>query len=188
MPILREGLRQRGQARERRVSVVPPRLAWLACLLLALTSCRGPSPADDARLDLPSGWHWEASESTTHPVGIGPASKAGVLPNVNISTNQWDGPVDPWIDQNIAFIEQTFTINKEHPTFVVSREDFTTEKGLGGTKVVFKNNRFQSSLWHVQYYFHTNDLMQVLSFTYPETDGPASIMTDKTAGTFRHYE
>jgi len=158
---------------------------WLPGGLL-LSGCTRNNQGDEARLELPDGWRWER-QAEGHPIGIGPMVD-DIVPNVNVKTVQWEASPDIWIASNLLFAAETFTVVTNYPTKLVSQEDYSTANGLRGTKLVWHNQRFQKTLWHIQYVFHTNSMMQVLNFTFPESEGPAAkAKTDKTASTFRHF-
>lgn len=181
--------------------------AALALALSTLLSSCGKFPAQDlaasARFEKPAGWTWVAGETDDdHPVAIGPGiirrdleREDKVHPNINLREVSFKGgpnaqsKMPAWIERNIEFTTNTFTITRSYNTTAGEQTTFVTDSGISGRRVVLENRRFHRQLVHIQYYFLIQETIHVLTFTRPastpEKDEELDKLADAAARSFK---
>jgi len=147
--------------------------------------------------------NWVAGETDgSHPVAVGPGMirhdlerEDHVYPNINLREVPFKGgpnaesKMKDWIERNLEFTTNTFSITKSYNTTAGPLTEFKTDGGIKGTRVVLKNSRFHRPLGHIQYYFFKEETIHILTFTRPkskpEKDKELDTIADEAARSFK---
>lgn len=181
-------------------------LFGLATLAFCLSGCGARSGAAvvelsaQARFEKPAEWTWVAAEADgAHVVALGPrvisrdlGREDEIRPNINAREVSFDGGPErlaDWIERNMAFTTNTFTVTRAYNTKAGQQQPFITDDGVAGTRVAIRNDRFHKPLEHVQYFFLIEETIHVLTFTRPvgtkEENEALDALADHAARSFK---
>jgi hypothetical protein len=149
------------------ISVAP-----LVLLTSLATGCGGPAPSagpEDPRRHTevaggfsfvpPDGWNIRPVPGLKFRAAVGPAA-AGFAPNINVVDESFRGPLDTYVQGNLASMRQAFQQFR-----LLRREEFEAAGGLPGARVVSENEVNGRALRQTYYFFARGDTKFVITCT-----------------------
>jgi hypothetical protein len=131
----------------------------------------------------PSGWQMAELPGFKYKIARGTPT-GDFAPNMNVVDEAFSGSLGDYVAASIAFIEGLF-----EDVRVVSQEDFFTDEGERGIKVVIEDTQHDVKLYQVFYVFDAGEKKIIVTYTRLADQGQEyDALVDQSMKTFRIEE
>lgn len=130
----------------------------------------------------PSGWQVVEWPGLEYQIAIG-APIEDFAPNLNFVDEAFSGSLDDYVVATIEILKEVLQAR------IISQEDFFTDEGERGVKVVTENTQHDAEFYQVFYIFDAGEKKIVATYTRPADQGQENdALVDQSMKTFRIEE
>jgi len=128
----------------------------------------------------PSGWQVTEWPGLKYKIASG-APIGDFAPNLNFVDEAFSGSLDDYVAANIATVKEAF-----QDVRVISQEDFFTDEGERGVKVVIENTQHDTEFYQAFYIFDAGEKKIAATYTRLADQGQENdALVDQSMRTFR---